>query len=144
MAGQIGQRLCTSVVLYTLPPTTQPLPEQYCMDPLSAGSKHTHRKRKHKHRTLEKTNMSSSDSLPTSHHAKFPSDAYSFIKHEPPSPTVLHSHPPSHHHLYAASSAGSGSVLIQAPAKAGHVYMGSELTHTDTHTHTHLTICPSL
>lgn len=69
------------------------LPEQYRMDPPSREPKPHHRKRKHKHKSLDRTE-DSSDIGPPPTQAKLPSDAYNFIRQEPPT-SGLHA-PPSH------------------------------------------------
>ena len=63
------------------------------MDPSSLEPKTHHRKRKHKHKSLDRTE-DSSDTGPPPSQAKLPSDAYNFIREPPPS--VVHVAPPSH------------------------------------------------
>lgn len=68
-----------------------PLPEQYRIDPPSHEARSHHRKKKHKHRSIEKIGDEGTDLNPPSTKVKMPADAYSFAKSEPSS--LLHSTP---------------------------------------------------
>ena len=77
------------------------LPEQLRIDPPSMNDHiKSHKKRKHKHKTIDRSEDKSDGFLAASKPSKLPSDAYSFIKHEthagpfpmmPTAETVLHS-----------------------------------------------------
>lgn len=104
-----------------------PLPEPYKMDPPSLEHpKHHHKKRKHKHRAVDKTEDSSDSLSLSSQPSKIPSDAYSFIKQEPP---MLHpiasSHPqPPHSHPLSTFTTGAVGMSVPVGSKviSGHAY----------------------
>lgn len=76
-----------------------PLPEMYRMDPPLAESKPHHKKRKHKHKNIEKGEDGGETSAPPSSKFKLPSDAFTFIKSESTSlPHLAPSHAPPHAH----------------------------------------------
>lgn len=56
------------------------LPEQYRIDPPSHESRSYHRKKKHKHRAIDKVGDEGSDLNPPSSKVKMPADAYGFMK----------------------------------------------------------------
>ena len=97
---------------------TQQLPEPYRMDPQSLEPKQHHRKRKRKHKAIDRTDDGTDPAVQNQQGSKIPSDVYSFIKEEP-LPSVLHpfasSHPqPSHSH---SALAAAGSVGVPVPQK---------------------------
>ena len=102
-----------------LPPThTQQLPESYRMDPQSLEPKQHHRKRKRKHKAIDRTDDGTEPAVQNPQGSKIPSDVYSFIKEEPLS-GVLHPYAPSHpqpSHSHSTITA-TGSVGVPVPQK---------------------------
>ncbi len=73
------------------------LPEMYRIDPPSVESKPHHKKRKHKHKNIEKGEGGSElANGPPPSKIKLPSDAYSFIKQDMSSVSPHISHAPPH------------------------------------------------
>lgn len=94
------------------------LPEQYRIDPPSLESKHHHKRKKHKRKPIEKAAEDGGDMGPPAAKAKMPSDAFNFIKHEPP-----HSHyPPPPSQL---GHAFSGSPMVQTTSVIQHSFSTS-------------------
>ena len=111
--GKVGQDYDNS--LYFFHPQ---LPEQYRIDPPSLESKHHHKRKKHKRKAIEKAAEDGGDTGPPAAKAKMPSDAFTFIKHEPP-----HSHYPSPQAQLGHSF--SGSSIVQTTSVIQHSYSTS-------------------
>ena len=102
------------------------LPEMYRMDPPSVEAKPHHKKRKHKHKNLEKGGDSGelpSGGTPSSKF-KVPPDAYSFIKQDisSMSPHIAHAPPHSSSHSHSSYMSGGdasvgGMIKQHQPAK---------------------------
>lgn len=69
------------------------LPEQYRIDPPVQETRTHHRKKKHKHKSLEKVGEEGFDLNPSSFKVKMPSDAFGFMKSES---SLLSTQSPSH------------------------------------------------
>lgn len=91
------------------------LPEQYRIDPPSQETRSHHRKKKHKHKNLDKTGEDGSDFNPPSTKVKMPGDAYSFVKQEPSSspflPTSTHGYPPQPERAIPQKAVSGGHIF---------------------------------
>ena len=98
------------------------LPEQYRMDPPSQETHSHHRKKKHKHKSIEKIGEEGTDLNPPSVKVKMPGDAFSFVK--PESASLLHS-TPSPNYVYSSTAVERSmpvSVQKVVGSSASHLY----------------------
>ncbi|XP_064392050.1 uncharacterized protein LOC135339729 [Halichondria panicea] len=102
-----------------------PLPEMYRMDPPSVEAKPHHKKRKHKHKNLDKGGDGGelASGMPSSKF-KVPPDAYSFIKQDMSSisPHIAHAPPHTLSHSHSSYMSGGdtsvgGMIKQHLPAK---------------------------
>ena len=121
------------------------------MDPPQAESKPHHKKRKHKHKNIEKGVEGGETSGPPTTKIKVPNDAYSFIKPESTASSHI-SHPPSHvaSHPHMGYNIISGEpvggvikqhqttrdILASVAASSFQPVVALQSEHTHTHTHT--------
>ena len=87
------------------------LPEQYRIDPPLQEARSHHRKKKHKHKNLDKPGEDGSDLNPPSTKVKMPGDVYTFVKQEPSLPTSTHGY-----------SAQGDRAMPPKAVPTGHVY----------------------
>ena len=101
------------------------LPEMYRMDPPSVEAKPHHKKRKHKHKNLDKGGDGGelASGMPSSKF-KVPPDAYSFIKQDMSSisPHIAHAPPHTSSHSHSSYMSGGdtsvgGMIKQHLPAK---------------------------
>jgi hypothetical protein len=88
-----------------------PLPEQFRIDPPSMND-HTksRKKKKHKHKNIDRSEDKSDSFPPAPKQSKLPSDAYSFIKHEPHASPFMMASTETVLHVGGGGSVGGSSV----------------------------------